>query len=294
MSLTQHADRGAWLAARRAGIGGSDVAAILGVNRYRSALEVWAEKCGYEIPREESEAAGHGHGLEGYVLAELAAASGVAIDRLENVTRRHPSVEWAFYSPDGAAWDDCACEGVLPEAKTVGGWASLDWEDGIPAYYWPQVQHGLWVTGLWRALVGVLRGGPYAINFRWSWVERDPRYVEECVPALARFWRSVVDREPPAPDGSDSAAKAIKAMFPESIREEPIELPGALADEAAEHDALKAEMAALDQRAREINNRARLALGEHARGLFADGSGWTWTKGRKQFKRLEAKEESSL
>ena len=35
-----------WVEARKSGIGGSDVASIMGLNKYSSPLEVWMEKTG--------------------------------------------------------------------------------------------------------------------------------------------------------------------------------------------------------------------------------------------------------
>lgn len=37
-----------WLEWRNKGIGGSDVATICGLNKYKSALELWMEKLGYK------------------------------------------------------------------------------------------------------------------------------------------------------------------------------------------------------------------------------------------------------
>ena len=43
---TQEIEREQWLDWRRKGIGGSDVAAIVGLNKYKSALSVFLEKTG--------------------------------------------------------------------------------------------------------------------------------------------------------------------------------------------------------------------------------------------------------
>ena len=47
-----------WLEDRRKGIGGSDVATILGLNQYKSAYQLWLEKTGQvELKDTESEPA---------------------------------------------------------------------------------------------------------------------------------------------------------------------------------------------------------------------------------------------
>jgi len=53
--LRQFKSRPAWLEARKGGIGGSDAAAILGKDPYRSALEVYAEKVGLTEPKEDND-----------------------------------------------------------------------------------------------------------------------------------------------------------------------------------------------------------------------------------------------
>lgn len=47
-----------WLEQRRNGIGGSDAAVIVGLNPYRSRLELYADKLGLMPEREDSEACG--------------------------------------------------------------------------------------------------------------------------------------------------------------------------------------------------------------------------------------------
>ena len=49
--------RAEWLEARRNGIGGSDAAAIAGLNRWRSPVAVWLDKTGQIVPEEPGEAA---------------------------------------------------------------------------------------------------------------------------------------------------------------------------------------------------------------------------------------------
>ena len=43
-----------WLELRRQSLGGSDISAALGLNRWRSPMEVWAEKAGLPLPRQET------------------------------------------------------------------------------------------------------------------------------------------------------------------------------------------------------------------------------------------------
>ena len=49
--------RAAWLKGRRTGIGGSDVAAVLGLNPWKTPLDVWNDKLGISEDKEMSEPA---------------------------------------------------------------------------------------------------------------------------------------------------------------------------------------------------------------------------------------------
>src|ERR1700759_1282691 len=69
--LPADADRATWLAERRNGIGSSDVAAILGVSDYNTAVHVWHDKRGTLVD-DAGEAALWGHLLEEPVAREWA------------------------------------------------------------------------------------------------------------------------------------------------------------------------------------------------------------------------------
>ena len=49
-----------WLELRRNGIGGSDAAAVCGVSRYKSPVELWMEKTDRIKPTEAGDSALHG------------------------------------------------------------------------------------------------------------------------------------------------------------------------------------------------------------------------------------------
>ena len=63
-----------WERARRGGIGGSDVAAIMGISKYRSPYEVWLEKTGRVEPKDISgkQAVEWGNRLEDTVARKFA------------------------------------------------------------------------------------------------------------------------------------------------------------------------------------------------------------------------------
>lgn len=78
--LTPQTSRLEWLRHRQAGIGGSDAAAVLGLSRWKSPLDVWLDKT-KEITEsgEQSEAAYWGSVLEDIVAAEFSKRTGLAV-----------------------------------------------------------------------------------------------------------------------------------------------------------------------------------------------------------------------
>ncbi len=62
-----------WLAERRKSIGGSDAAAIVGMNHYVTPYMLWADKTGRLPDKPDNEAMRQGRDLEQYVADECAA-----------------------------------------------------------------------------------------------------------------------------------------------------------------------------------------------------------------------------
>ena len=68
--------RADWLEERRKSLGGSDVGAILGLNRWRSPYSVWADKRGLLPDEPDNEAMRTGRDLEPYVLERMTENNG--------------------------------------------------------------------------------------------------------------------------------------------------------------------------------------------------------------------------
>lgn len=75
-------DRAAWLEERRKGIGGSDVAAVLGLNPYRTPLDLWEDKTGKAEELPQSESAYWGTALEDVVAHEFSTRTGMMVRRV--------------------------------------------------------------------------------------------------------------------------------------------------------------------------------------------------------------------
>jgi hypothetical protein len=94
------ADRAAWLAARRTGIGASEVAAVLGLSPYESPLDVYCRKLGLVPEKAETEAMRWGLRLEPLLAAEYAERTGYPLVATQ-VFLRHPDKPFLLATLDG-------------------------------------------------------------------------------------------------------------------------------------------------------------------------------------------------
>ena len=164
-------------------IGGSDVAAILGLNRYKTSYEVWEEKKHNIRTFDGNQATEWGKKLEPVIIAHFEQVNNVKA--FDNNTR-YISKEYDFLGchPDGICTINN--ENVLIEVKTVSTDAYKFWGNSLPMEYYCQVQHNLYVLGLKKAkfIYLVLDSrfyGEIDVNF-------DAEYVEEQNNYLVMWW----------------------------------------------------------------------------------------------------------
>lgn len=213
-------DRAAWLAERRRGIGGSDIAAILGLSPWRTPLDVYLDKRGELEPQPSGneQAMYWGTVLEDVVAREFASRTGERIQRV-NAMLRHPEYPWmlgnvdrAIVNPEIAGqvrWrDGRLTTDKLLECKTANGFAAAAWgepgTDQIPEYYVPQPHWYMAITGAVVCYVAVLIGGS---DYRIYTVPRDDELIETMIAAGWAFWQRVLDGVAPDPQSVEDARR---------------------------------------------------------------------------------------
>lgn len=212
---TRALDRNTWLAIRRSGIGSSDAAAALGLNPYKSQLELWMEKTGRQSNDLEPTADDKlssplhwGQILEPIVADHYAQHTGHRVQRV-NAILQHVDHPWMLANLDREIVGNEEVQ--ILECKTAGVHGARLWKQGVPEYVQLQVMHQLAVTGQQSADVAVLLGGHELQIHR---IERDEAMIEQLIALERRFWDTVETDTPPPADGSDSADKALRALFP--------------------------------------------------------------------------------
>lgn len=286
MKIETSPDRASWLAARGKGIGGSDVAAILGISPWNAPLSLWLKKVGaIEDDAPTSEEMFWGNKVEKAILLDAAEQAGVSVTPTQWTIARHPDESELFCSPDGLS------ETFGAEAKNVHGMKADDWSEGAPPYVACQAQHSMWVTGFDRWLVGASIGGRRPV---WCWVERDPSWLTENGAAIMDFLRRIREEDPPPPSGHPADRDAMTERYP---AEEPglvVPLPGEAMDWTDEIEAEDAQADASTKRGNWLKNRIRCALKDAEAGVLADGRGWSWKcdkNGTRVLRATKAKKE---
>lgn len=274
MRIETFPDRASWLAARRLGIGGSDVPAILGISPWKTPLQVWAEKLCLADEDESSYTLRRGSHMEPLLWQELAAEVPdlVAYPQTRAIVTGHEP--WLRYSPDAFLLIGPPGESdrALGEGKSHPRGAS-EWDEGAPAHVVAQVQYGMHVCDLPACYVAVDLG----TEFKWTRIERDPAWWPTHKATLREFWRRVVEEDAPEPTGDEGDKHVLGRMFPEPSSETKA-LDGAFLEDAQTLAEIDETIKACEAQRDVIQNKVRAALGDAGRGILPDGTGWTWSK----------------
>lgn len=180
-------------------IGGSDIAAILGLSRFKTPLRLWAEKVGEVEPEDLStmESVELGIELEDFVAKKFQRKTGLKV-------RRAPKI----YSHEKYDFLRCQVDRLIEgtdellEVKTTSAWMEKHWAgEEIPQDYICQVIWQLGMTGRAVGHIAVLIGGQ---KFRTRRLIADKELFSMMVEQALNFWKCVQERIPPMASGLDN------------------------------------------------------------------------------------------
>ena len=146
--------REAWLAQRKSYIGGSDAACVVGMNPWKTNVDLWMEKTGRKAAPDISDKAAVHYGAEAekYLrgLYALDNENRFQVDYAENNMWLNPYFDFAHASLDGWITEkDTGRKGIL-EIKTTNIVQSMQrekWKDRVPDNYYLQILHYMMITG---------------------------------------------------------------------------------------------------------------------------------------------------
>lgn len=223
-----------WLQWRKRGIGGSDAAAVLGLNKYRGPVSVWMDKTGRKQDQQEpSEAMRLGTDLEDYVARRFTEETGKKVRR-NNYMMQHDDFPFMIADVDR----EIVGENALLECKTASPYAKERWAgDNTPEEYVIQCLHYMAVTGAEKVYLAclILQTG---IVIRE--IERDDEAIAALEQREKEFWETYVvpDTMPPS-SGSEADDEEITAFCGDSMDGLEIDLPGSYSVRLERLDVLK-------------------------------------------------------
>ena len=243
-----------WLRYRKQGIGGSDVASLLGISKWKSEIELWLDKTNQtNEPPVENEAMTWGTIMEPIIRNHFAEVTGKTVVELKAMLQ-HPEHPFMLADVDGVTVDDAGNPAIL-EIKTASEFKRSEWEEDVPAYYQTQIQHYLCVTGIKKAYWVVLIGGN---SFKIYEVDADDEIQAMLIAVEKNFWNKVQNMIRPEMDGSDAAKNLLDSLYRGGVSEEivmpeeAIEYVDAYIEACVEEDNAKAKKQEASNHIKEI------------------------------------------
>lgn len=204
-----------WLLNRKYGIGGSDVASILGISKYKTAYELYMEKKGSTVQKITNEAIERGNRMES-PLIDLFFAKYQNYQKVDtkNISLKSKKFDFMNANLDSAFFDEAGHKCIL-EIKTTTirtkemrkEWGYYDeyeerYIERVPQQYYCQILHYLIVTGFDKAVVYAHLDYAYRDDSEivTRVVNRDDVIsdMEYIVAEEKKFWDDFLNNIPPA------------------------------------------------------------------------------------------------
>jgi len=191
-------------------LGGSDIAALLGISPYKTATDLWLDKIKPRVDDGRNAAAKtRGTRLEPYILDMIRSEHG-----LEIVAKNERYIDPAV--PYFAAEIDAETADENIEIKTVHPFKSKEWgeleTDQLPLHYVAQVQWGLGIRQRQRCRVFALIGD----DLRPYTVERDDETIAAIREKASEFWTRYVlpQLRPPLDYADRKTLDTLRRLYP--------------------------------------------------------------------------------
>lgn len=196
-----------WHRQRRLGIGGSDVGAICGFNKWKTALDVFLEKTGQAPVTEENSAMRLGTFLEPFIVKCYEEETGLKCVEQQGMFHDGiivANIDRIVDMGDGRTQcGDKVISSRILECKT----SRFDWDEGVPFSYQAQVQ---WYMGAFDAVketdVAVYYTAGQKEPFHIFNVKKDEQVYKELYRRCEEFWNKyVLTGTMPPPQTTDDA-----------------------------------------------------------------------------------------
>lgn len=284
----------AQLEMRKTGIGGSEIAAILGESRFATPFDVWLSKTqGWQIA--ETEDMRRGSFLEDGIARWYADRFGVVGLLDEHGTLRHQTRPVALCTPDRIVGGVARRLVSIKSPRRGGGLWGDPGTDNVPGEYLLQLQWEHAICSSHGALADEMHLAALIDGDLAVYITRADRELQTWLLDSAEEWwaRHVIKGEQPSLDGSSQAREWLKRKFP--LNEQPVRPATAWEDlrmltlRDAEREAERWET-----EAETVRNELKSTMGD-ASGITGPAGIITWKadrNGKRSFKPKWTKEKS--
>jgi putative phage-type endonuclease len=306
INIDKETDYEGWLNFRTTGLGASDVGTLMGLNPYKSKIELFYQKLGLiPIKQDENIPMFYGNRLEEFVanmweyydgedpesvIRNYAAGTKIRHCREIKGYITNSDYPHLFLSPDrmmveketdkliyGGKLISKNFKGVL-EVKTINGFASKQWEGGIPPSYVTQLQTYLFGLEVEYGEIVFLEDGrklwtiPMEINYNLK-----DKIVSEMNEFMDRIEAAKADIEnvnlyEPEPDGTEAFEKFLNQRYSES-ESKTLQGSDEMFEIAIRHKVLAGEIKEMENQSRECSNLLKNHMKEFEALDFGEAKG---------------------
>jgi len=268
-------------------IGGYDIGAIAGQNRFKTPLDVWAEKLKKGPKFEGNIHTDIGNAFERPALAVYAKHKGVTLNFPG--TKLHPAQAFLGATPDAVVNDRYLAQCKIVGFNTARHWGKPeDGPEGIPPEVFCQVQ---WESFICRANnVAPCEFAEVVAFFGTRMdvyeVPYDPDFALNLEQIAIDFWEQNVVRGIMPEVESGSAREILAALHPRNLRDELLPMDEQIREMVEEYLGLQEDEKAVKANLDTIAARLQAAIGDGAGFQSGDGLKVTWkaSKGRTSWK----------
>lgn len=269
-------DRNEWLDYRRAGIGSSEIATIVGLNPYETPYQLWRRKIGLDEPKSETFAMKAGHYLEDAVSQFWSDATGRQIIKASagDWIVRNDDKPFVQVSPDRTYWlDDNRNndnKGIL-ECKTTQ--RAIDADD-LPKTWFCQVQYQLGGAEIQQGSIAWLTAGR---EFGYQDLTLVPDFYAWLVEEAERFWIDNVmgGKEPDCANVQDVLIK-----FNRHTDSKVIEVGDEIMQAYSQLKDVRAEISKLEEQKEALEAKLKMGFGDAEAISYGGNTLATWKAGK--------------
>jgi len=257
---------------RKNGIGGSDCAAVLGLSKWSTPLDIYLSKIDRSINvREQTRLMRSGHKLEPIVIEDYEEKTSQKVFQPDGIFK-NPKYPWLLANVDGLIED----KKLIIEAKTTR-FFNEDWgdeyTDQIPTEYYIQIAQYCLILEYDTVEVAALSRSDW--DFRIYRYTRNKAVEEKIIERTKNFWENnVLKRIPPQPTNGEDIMK----LYKKATLDKTLLASDVLCDLAYKHREVKNNIKKLETESKGIENKIKGELKDCSYLVDPDGTklaAWT-------------------